>query len=356
MRSPRGAAARRAKIVPQGNTRCVDGCPKRMRYGPCGGVRADLGCEMAAIPCPFAVGEVVPWSGPAPPAHRPEPLLPTTSARRPVVLTDLSVRPYDRVGLSEVVRVLAPVSDGLLVGEHQGRPDFPPTVMASLIADAGGRAWTTLTCRDRNRIVLEQDLAGLVLAGAAGVLCVTGDGRAPGVRPEVTQVFDVDGTRLASMAAAAGIPVAVPESPDAPPRALRAARLRQKQEAGAQLCVLNHVGSPARLSEFAAECRAAGVTVPLIAAVAVYTDEHSASVLQRFPGLELSRATVDAVLGARDPVAAGIATAVAEARALFDVDGVFGVNLSGAASGRGELFAAGIKADVARGVAEIRTP
>jgi 5,10-methylenetetrahydrofolate reductase len=326
-----------------------------MRYGPCGGVRADLDCEMAAIPCPFATRGVVPWSGPPPPAHRAVPPLLATAARRPVVLTDLTVRPYDRAGLSEVVRVLAPVSDGLLVGEHQGRPDFPPTVMASLIAEAGGRAWATLTCRDRNRIVLEQDLAGLVLAGAAGVLCVTGDGRAPGVRPDVTQVFDVDGTRLAAMAAAAGLPVAVPESPDAPPRGLRAARLRQKQDAGAQLCVLNHVGSPARLSGFAAECRDAGTTLPLIASVAVYTDEHSASVLQRFPGLALSRSAVDAVLGAADPVAAGIAAAVAEARALLAVDGVVGVNLSGAASGRGELFAAGIKADVARCVAEIDT-
>lgn len=249
--------------------------------------------------------------------------------------------------------MLAPVSDGLLVGEHQGRSDFPPTVMASLIAAAGGRAWVTLTCRDRNRIVLEQDLAGLLLAGAAGVLCATGDGRAPGVRPDVTQVFDVDGTRLAAMAAATGLPVAVPESPDAPPRGLRAARLRQKQEAGAQLCVLNHVGSPARLSWFAAECRDAGATLPLIASVAVYTDGHSASVLQRFPGLALSRPAVDAVLGAADPVAAGIAAAVAEARALLAVDGVVGVNLSGAASGRGELFGAGVKADVARGIAEI---
>ncbi|MFC7571210.1 hypothetical protein ACFQX8_01275 [Klenkia terrae] len=48
---------------------------------------------------------------------------------------------------------------------------------------AGGRPWVTLACRDRNRLVLEQELAGLALVGVDGVLCVTGDGRGPGVRP-----------------------------------------------------------------------------------------------------------------------------------------------------------------------------
>src|SRR3712207_7220817 len=48
----------------------------------------------------------------------------------PVVLTDLTVRPFDRTSVREVTRALAPVSDGLLIGEHQDRPDLPPTLMA----------------------------------------------------------------------------------------------------------------------------------------------------------------------------------------------------------------------------------
>src|SRR3712207_7080006 len=42
-----------------------------------------------------------------------------------------------------------------------------------------------------------------------------------------------------------------------------------------------------RLAAFTAAARAAGATLPFIAAVAVYTDERSARVLQRFPGLHL---------------------------------------------------------------------
>jgi methylenetetrahydrofolate reductase (NADPH) len=323
-----------------------EGCPKRMQFGPCGGVRADLSCEMAPIACPFAADEetAVVWSGP-PPAEGARIGLLEAAPDRPVVLTDFTVTPFSADSIAAVGALLAGSCDGVLVGEHQYQPGFPPTLMAGLIRDAGGSPWITLTCRDRNRIGLEQELAGLAFAEAAGVLAVTGDGRAQGVRPDVTQVFDIDSTRLAWLAAAAGLPVAVAESPDAPPLELRPHRLRQKERAGAQLCVLNHVGSPERLAEFSRRSRAAGVTIPLIAGVAVYTDERSAQVLN-LPGLHLDRDQVAAVLNAPDPVAAGIASAVAEAQALLAVPGVVGVNLSGWASDRGVLFAAEIKAAI----------
>jgi methylenetetrahydrofolate reductase (NADPH) len=325
-----------------------------MEYGPCGGVRDDLTCEMAARPCPFAAtGEVVAWSGSAP-RPAPDSALLAAARTRPVVLTDLTVRPFDAGSVAGVTAALAGSCDALLVGEHQSRPDFPPTVLAGLVREAGGAPWITLSCRDRNRVVLEQELEGLAHVGVAGVLCVTGDGRAPGVRPEVTQVFDIDGTRLAALAAAAGLVVAVPEAPAAPPVALRPGRLREKQRAGAHLAVLNHAAVD-EVVAFAAGAGTAGVTLPLVAGVAVYTDERSAAVLQRFPGLHLDPARVAAVLRAPDPVAAGIEAAVTEARELLAVPGVVGVNLSGLASERGEVFAAGIKAEVGRRImAEVR--
>ena len=68
-------------------------CPKRVHYGPCGGVRDDLSCELGDRPCPFAVAPLPPWTGgdPAPaPPPRPGGLL-DRAATRPVVLNDLSV-------------------------------------------------------------------------------------------------------------------------------------------------------------------------------------------------------------------------------------------------------------------------
>jgi methylenetetrahydrofolate reductase (NADPH) len=325
------------------------GCPKRMVFGPCGGVRDDERCELAEHRCVFLDEPAVLW--PHPPARQSSASSAVSflsgAAAGAVILSDLSVAPFDPVSVRRVVAVLAPVSDGLLAGEHANRPDFPPTMFASEVIDAGGRLWTTLACRDRNRVVLEQELAGLAAVGVDGVLCVTGDGRGVSVRPGVTQVFDLDGIRLAALAAGLGLPVAVPESPEAPPVGLRPVRVAQKERAGAQLCVLNHVSSPARVAQFVAAARAAGATLPFVAGVAVYTDERSARVLQRFPGLHLDGEVVERVLAAPDPREAGIAAAVEEAHALLQVPGVVGVNLSGMGSSRGEDDGAAIKAAVA---------
>ena len=317
-----------------------EGCPKHMAMGPCGGVREGGGCEVIPGPCVFGT-----------PATWPDPVSPAPLRRAPLVLADYTADSYSVPALTAVAGALAADCDALLVGEHQNRPDFPPTLMASLLQAAGARPWMTLACRDRNRIVLEQELNGLRHLDVDAVLCVTGDARAYDVRPDVTQVFDLDGPRLAALAAAAGLAAAVPETPAAPPRDLRPARLAQKQRAGAAVAVLNHAAL-GTVTAFMAGAARAGVTVPVIAGVAVFTDEPSAAVLSALPGLELEPAAVRAVLGAPDPVEAGIAAAAREAAALLAIPGVAGVNLSGLASARGYQYAATVKAELARRVRE----
>ena len=144
-----------------------------------------------------------------------------------------------------------------------------------------------------------------------------------------------------------GLAVAVPESPEAAPRHLRPGRLVQKQRAGAHVAVLNHVGAAERVATFVADARAQGLTIPVVAAVAVYTDEPSARVLQSFPGLHVDGASVARVLAADDVRAAGIAAAVDEALTLLAIDGVSGVNLSGRGSPSSEADGAEVKAEVA---------
>jgi methylenetetrahydrofolate reductase (NADPH) len=322
----------------------VAGCPKRMVYGPCGGVRSDDGCEMLAAPCVFARLDALP----EPPS--PGQLIEPAPIRVPLVLTDLSTPPADAATLRSTTRFLAPSCDAVLVGDHQDRPDYPPSTLARLIADAGGTPWVTLACRDRNRIALEQELRALALDGLATVLCVTGDGRAFDVRPDVTQAFDLDGTRLAVLAASLGLPVAVAETPTARPIGLRPQRLAYKQRAGAAVGVLNHVPTTTQVIEFLGAARGAGLTMPVVASVAVFTDERSAAVLSALPGLEIAPSRVENVLSADDPVEAGIASAVDEAVELLAIHGVAGVNLSGLASARGVQPAAEIQAETGRRV------
>ncbi|MHA0284885.1 methylenetetrahydrofolate reductase C-terminal domain-containing protein [Mycobacterium sp. C3-094] len=320
----------------------VDDCPKHMHYGPCGGVRADGQCEMRAGPCAFPAA--VPWDGVV--THPPR------AATAPLVLTDFSCTPFDPVDLAATAAALAGSCDAVLVGEHQNRPDYPPAVMAALLQEAGASPWITLSCRDRNRVVLEQELRGLSLLDVTTVLCVTGDGRAYDVRPDVTQTFDLDGPRLVALAASLGITAAVPETVTAPPVSGRPARLVAKQHAGAALAVLNHTPTPGVVGDFMAAARAQGLTIPVLAAVAVVTDDVSAAVLRGLPGLELDPAVVATILDASDPVQAGIDAAVAEARALLAIDGVDGVNISGLASAAGTRAGAEIKAEVGRRVLE----
>jgi len=54
--------------------------------------------------------------------------------------------------------------------------------MGGLLLESGVTPWITLSCRDRNRIVLEQELRGLAHVGVRTVLCVTGDGRGSPLR------------------------------------------------------------------------------------------------------------------------------------------------------------------------------
>jgi 5,10-methylenetetrahydrofolate reductase len=319
------------------------GCPKRMVFGPCGGVRSDGTCEMKPEPCVFDE-----------PVERPDELLGVPLAAVPAVLTDFSAPPFDRSALNRIVETLAGSCDAVLAGEHQNRPDFPPVLLAQYLLGAGVRPWLTLACRERNRIVLEQELRALGELGLDAVLCVTGDGRGYDVRPDVTQVFDLDGPRLTALATSLGISAAVPETPTAPPAGSRARRLLLKQKCGAAVAVLNHVPDPRDVAEFMAHCRELGLRIPVIAAVAIFTDEQSAVALSGLPGLALDRDVVAGVLGAPDPVAAGIDAAVTEAQALLAIDGIVGVNISGLATGRGWDFGAQIKAEVGRRVRGLR--
>jgi methylenetetrahydrofolate reductase (NADPH) len=72
------------------------GRPKRMVYGPCGGVRPSGGCEVdGALPCPWAGEAAAPppaWAGPVPPP---------VGVAAPGVVTDLHVTLLDAADEAE---------------------------------------------------------------------------------------------------------------------------------------------------------------------------------------------------------------------------------------------------------------
>ncbi|WP_375401349.1 methylenetetrahydrofolate reductase C-terminal domain-containing protein [uncultured Amnibacterium sp.] len=330
-------------------------CPKHMEYGPCGGVRADGRCEVAEAPCAFLDTPVVPWSGldRRTPIRRSSDPIPSAAAMRdllrtrPIVVADLPARACSSASIREVAAVLTGHVDAVLVGDSgDARVQFPPAYRAALLHGAGLTVLTGLNCRDRNRVALQGELAGLADAGVAGVLCLTGDHTDTGERPDAMPVFDLDSTELAALAAAAGHLVAVAESPTVPPASNRPGRLVQKLAAGAEVCFVDHAGGAEPVRAFSAAARDAGADCAFIACVPLVVDAASAALLQSFTALVLPQGFLAGIMSAADPFTAGIEAAVRLSAELLEA-GVDGIDLSGGSGGAGEVRFAEAMAETA---------
>ncbi len=330
----------------------VDACPKRMTYGPCGGVTPNGDCEVPGLPCPFVRGNLPVWNDQNAQAIN---ITPAGHAflgrleRRPVIVTDFPAAPVDADSIRRVAEALAGAADAVLIGDHGGaRVQFPPAYRAMLVKQAGLEPWVGLNCRDRNRVALEGELAALAHANVAGVHAITGDHPMSGHRPDAMPVFDLDSTRLAALARHLGVLVSVAESPLAVPVSERPQRLAQKVHAGAHLCFVNHAGSSLAVSDFVAQARSCGADVPFIAGVAVITSPEGARQISGFRNLVLPDGYLEEILSASDTRKAGIAAAIQLGETMLAQPGVRGLNLSSVPEPGRELELAQDLAEVAR--------
>ena len=346
-------------------TSATSACPKHMVYGPCGGVDADGGCEVGDRLCSFVGPDLLP----VPPtsatlAERAEPAAaPTRTApenasgaelRRLLqqgrtVVADLPAAALDAASIRETADLLRGAVHAVLAGDSpRERVQFPPAYRALLIRAAGLRSWSGINCRDRNRVALEGELAALADLGADAVHCVTGDHPVRGSRPDAAAVFDLDSTRVAALAARAGLLTSVAESPSAPPTRHRARRLSDKLAVGAEVCFVNHCGGVDAVRSFVDEVHGLGADPFFLPCVPIVLDVASARLLASFPGLVLPEGYLDAILTAPDPWEAGIRAAVGLSEQLLTIEGVSGVNLSGGGGPGESARHAGALAEIGR--------
>ncbi|PWJ53989.1 Methylenetetrahydrofolate reductase [Quadrisphaera granulorum] len=202
-----------------------------------------------------------------------------------VITAGLPVRSRDPGLIAEAGSRLSAMS-AVVTSEGLGTT-LSPSHTALLLAGTGATVLSALTCRDRNRVALEGELAALADIGVAGVLAVTGDHSSSAGLPGTSRigtttatmtepVFDLDSPRLAALARRAGLFVAVVERPAAPPSSCRPSRLALKASAGAELVIVDLNGDLADLATFTDALAATGAALPVLVSVPVVTTDAAA--------------------------------------------------------------------------------
>ncbi|MEV8267674.1 methylenetetrahydrofolate reductase C-terminal domain-containing protein [Microbacterium sp. NPDC076911] len=323
----------------------TEACAKRMVYGPCGGVRANGTCEVADTRCSFLDAPVRAWSASdlfiSPvdgladlrtqnPGHHPSAARFAQRTQTEFLVTaDLTAKATTFSDLQRASETLGESLTAVVAGEAPGVDSaLAPSHRAALLRDLGLRVIAGITCRDRNRVALEGELAALADLGVEGVLALTGDHPLSTLRASSKAVFDLDSTRLAALAHRAGHFVAVAEQPAAPPQHSRADRLVQKVRAGAELCFVNLCGDAQLIAHFQRSVAAHQSTIPLVPVVPIIASASAAERLASLPGITLPPTLMRAVAEARHPEREGIEQAIILARQFADIAGVAGVHLS----------------------------
>jgi methylenetetrahydrofolate reductase (NADPH) len=146
-----------------------------------------------------------------------------------------------------------------------------PLAVAIALKQLGMEPVMQLTCRDRNRLALQADIAGAALHGIENLCCLTGDDVTAGDEPEARRVFDLDSIQLIAVAEgmrrgeylsgkkidpAPQLFIGAVENPGAPPYDYRVDRAFKKVRAGARFLQLQVSFEPERLAAFMREAHA----------------------------------------------------------------------------------------------------
>ncbi|MAY98707.1 methylenetetrahydrofolate reductase C-terminal domain-containing protein [uncultured Nocardioides sp.] len=345
----------------------IEECPKRMRFGPCGGVGLAGDCEIdRAARCLFierTAPAVEPSGATRRPTHRGR-LAGLLAAGRFAVIGE--VNGADTADVADFVaaaRSLSGVVDVVSVTDHSGANVRMGNVAVSAhLTAAGIETMTTFSCRDRNRMALQGDLLGVASLGVHNVLCVTGNHVAVGDSPDAAPVFDLDSSRL--IAAAAQLRdqgvllngraletrpsylIGGAAHPFAPPYADRPAQVLRKAALGADFLITQHIFDLPRWRAFLADLdalRAAAPPFALLGGVAVLPSEPIARrVNAGLRGFTIPGEVLRRLRQARDPQAEGIAIAAETVAELAAAPGVGGT-LIAPVTGRTNALAASVE-------------
>lgn len=368
---------------------CPMNCPKKVRNGPCGGVRKNGHCEVKPdMRCVWVDG----WSGiqkmkagtltndlnPATDHNQQgkstwlksvqkvevdanqidvaqaEPVssgsgLETVLKSGAFAVTS-EIAPPDSVSLDSVykhVEYFAGNVDALnVIDSAGGNCHMSSIAVSSLLVREGCEPIMQMTCRDRNRIAIQGDVIGAAALGVKNVLCLTGDDVSCGDDPGAKPVFDLDGISLLDNLKTmrdkqmfhSGRRLDIPPSlflgavanPFAPPLNMRPLRLAKKVAAGAQFIQTQYCFDALLLKRYMNEVRDLGLDKKCYILVGVGPISSAKTALwlrNKVPGITIPDTLIERLSAASDPRQEGVKICIELIEEIREIEGVSGVHI-----------------------------
>ncbi|MEE8394181.1 MAG: methylenetetrahydrofolate reductase [Rhodospirillales bacterium] len=206
---------------------------------------------------------------------------------------------------------------------------------AAWLAGNGHETILRLTCRDRNRIALKEDVRAAAALGVNNVLCLTGPAielsDSPGTRP----VFDLESVTLLAMLKGMDFEAPPPflgagVNPFAPPFDYRPHHLAKKVEAGAGFVITHPCFDAPALEEYIKRAGALGLGGKcfIIASAALFSSPQEARRLKESPtGFHMSEAVISRLDEAGDAKLEGRGMCIETINRLRAIEGLSGIHL-----------------------------
>ncbi len=259
-----------------------------------------------------------------------------------VITAELNLaRDSDFAAIVEQATVLGAHTDAVQVPDSpNARVQMTPLAVSNILLQNAIQPLPHLTCRDRNRVALENELLSLGAIGVTSVLLLRGDDLPDDHRPKVKQVFELEGKDLIEMARALAEDPTVASVPDFcigtvatvfnPKKGWKPRSLLAKVEAGARFIQTQICFDVAALRRYMTHLVAAQLTwkTAVIVSLATLPSAVSARWLRKnLRGSVVPGKVIRRLEQAIDPELEGVAICAELLQELVEIPGVSGAHL-----------------------------